>query len=221
MDRFVAHCVATAVITAALAAVSTLRAAPSDAVAPGPAGGPSAAAWAPAVSGPPAQAPSTPGAGMPSSIPTLSLPPESVPMIPSAGRPAVAAPADPGVLAGIAAGQVCADTHQVGVTAYARWHGRIVFSVKQYYSPSCQARYSYAYPWLQFREQDPDYAIGLAVFDTTHDELDGAVTAVDGVGGPDFFSAPVVLPRHTCSEATVHLFLPDDESDTFSEQFCI
>ena len=114
----------------------------------------------------------------------------------------------------------CADAYQVGDTVYARWHGEIAFSVKQFYSPSCHSRYSYCFPWLQFRNQHVSYDVVLSVFDVTHDSLDGAATYLDGVGSPDYWSAPVTAPSGTCTEATIHLFLPDDETDTFTLPSC-
>lgn len=244
MDRFVAHCVATAVITAALAAASTVRAESSGAEAApatttattapaaftrtpvGPAdadrlSGAFPAARVPGVSVPmiPAPAPAGSATAAPSVlVPTVSMPVAS-PLSPDNPLPA-AAGLDTDLASGVSKGAVCADAYQVGPTAYAHWHGEIIFSIKQYYSPSCHARYSYAYPWLQFREQDAAYDVGLAVFDTTHDALDGAVTYVDGIGSPNYWSAPVAVPRGGCTEATAHLFLPDDETDTYSQRFC-
>jgi len=186
MDRFVAHCVATAVITAALAAIPTVLAQPSRAAA-APVGTAAAAA----------------GRTEP-----------SIAILPAA---AVKTEAEPGP----GTGAVCADAYQVGPTVYARWHSQIIFSVKQFYSPSCHARYSYGFPWLSFRDQHVDYDVGLAVFDVTHDSLDGGATYLDGIGSPDYWSAPVPVTPGSCSKAVVHLFLPDDETDTYTSEFCL
>ena len=200
MDRFVAHCVATAVITATLAAIPTVLAQPSGAAAL-PAGPTTGATAAP-----------TPGAatGTPTGTSTPTPPATASPTTPinTGGDPATSK------------GAVCSDAYQVGSTVYAHWHGEIIFSVKQYYSPSCHARYSYGFPWLQFRNQQVSYDVGMSVFDVTHDSLDGGTTYLDGVGSPDYWSAPVTVPAGTCTEATVHLFLPDDETDTFTLPSC-
>jgi hypothetical protein len=114
----------------------------------------------------------------------------------------------------------CSDAYQVGVTSYTHWHGIIAFSVKQFYSPSCHAVYGYAYPWLQFRRLKASYDVGMAVFDVTHDAIDGARTYVGGAGGPDFWSSPVSVPAKTCTEGLAHVFFPDDETDTYTAKFC-
>jgi hypothetical protein len=223
MDRFVAHCVATALITAALAAASTVRAESSGAeAAPPQTAQAAAAARFPAgmpvgatESAADALLPAVPAKGV--SVPLIPAPAGSVPI----GSPPAAGGIDAAVQAGAGKGTVCADAYQVGSTVYAHWHGEIIFSVKQYYSPRCHTRYSYAFPWLQFRESDASYDIGLAVLNLTHDELDGAVTYVNGIGSPNYWSAPVRATPGSCTEATVHLFLPDDETDTYTQKFCL
>jgi hypothetical protein len=115
----------------------------------------------------------------------------------------------------------CSDAYQVGPTAYARWHGAIAFSVKQFYSPRCHASYGYAYPWLQFREKRVDFDLGISEFDVTHDAIDGARTFVDGAGGPYFWSDAVSSSAGTCTEGLAHVFFPDDETDTYTEKFCV
>lgn len=114
----------------------------------------------------------------------------------------------------------CADAHQIGDTAYARWHSIIAFSVKQFYSPSCHALYGYAFPWLQFRLLRVHYDLGMGVFDATHDAIDGARTFVGGAGGPDFWSSPVQVPKGTCAQGLAHVFFPDIETDTFTSKVC-
>jgi hypothetical protein len=115
----------------------------------------------------------------------------------------------------------CPDAFQVGTTSYARWHGMIAFSVKQFYSPKCHSVYGYAYPWLQFRQQKQHYDLGMAVFDLTHDAIAGARTFLNGTGGPDFWSAPFVPTAGTCTQGLAHVFFPDTETDTFTDKFCL
>lgn len=114
----------------------------------------------------------------------------------------------------------CPDAFQVGPAAYARWHGAIAFSVKQFYSPSCHARFGYARAWRRFRDQRVSYDLGIAGFDATHDAIDGARTYVGATGGPDYWSDPVSVPAGTCTEGLAHVFFPDDETDTFTSEFC-
>jgi len=209
MDRFVAHCVATAVITAALAAIPTVLAQPSHAATTTAASSSVAASTA-----------ASTAAGLTADLTDSSVrntvDAEIEPS--TAFLPDTAAPADS--QPNPSTGAVCADAYQVGSTVYDRWHGEIIFSVKQFYSPSCHARYSYAFPWLQFRDQHVTYDIGLSVFDVTHDALDGSVTYLNGIGSPNYWSAPVTVAPGTCTEATIHLFLPDDESDTYTQKAC-
>jgi hypothetical protein len=273
MDRFVAHCVATAAITAALAAVSTVRAEPSGAAEARHGARHSAAARAAARTG--ATQPGTTQAGMTRAATTqnattqsattqsattqtaaVAPPPTSIAApvsgaatttlmsatqaaavpgvsIPAATTPAVSMPVAspltsedttslPAAAAGsgVSKGAVCADAYQVGPTTYAYWHGEIIFSVKQFYSPSCHARYSYGFAWLQFRDQNVPYEVGLAVYDTKRDELDGGAQFEDGIGSPNYWSAPVTVSAGSCTEANVHLFLPDDETDTYTQKVC-
>ena len=204
MDRLAAHIVATALLTAALAAVPLALAKPTSeastfkAALPAAATvSPSASAAASAVSTAPAPSAPTPTAPAPSATPKTSATKPALVPIP------------------------CPDAYQVGTTAYARWHGMVAFSVKQFYSPNCHTVYGYAYPWLQFREQKQHYDLGMAVFDLTHDAIVGARTFVNGAGGPDFWSAPFVPTAGTCTQGLAHVFFPDDETDTFTDKFCL
>jgi hypothetical protein len=194
MDRFVAHCVATAVITA-VAAVPTVLAQPSGAAALS----------------------AGPAAGNVRTVPSITILPAAITQTATVQTGTVQTETTPAP----GKGAVCADAYQVGQTVYAHWHGEVIFSVKQYYSPSCHARYSYAFPWLQFRNQHVSYDVGLAVFDVTQDSLDGGTTYVNGIGSPNYWSAPVAVPAGDCTEATVHLFLPDDETDAYTQKFCL
>ena len=64
------------------------------------------------------------------------------------------------------------------------------------------------------------FDLGMADFDLTHDAIDGAQTYVAGAGGPDFWSDPVVVPAGTCTQGLAHIFFPDDETDTFTDEYC-
>ncbi|HEU5356796.1 MAG TPA: hypothetical protein VFU65_20170 [Actinocrinis sp.] len=217
MDRLAAHVVATALLTAALAAVplaldkptseaSTIKAA-LPAATHSPAFAPAASAK---LSGATAAPTRTAQSSAAASTATPSATPTPKPTSPSS-------PAPKPVLVPIP----CPDAYQVGTTAYARWHGMIAFSVKQFYSPKCHTVYGYAYPWLQFRVQKQPYDLGMAVFDLTHDAIVGARTFVNGTGGPDFWSAPFVATAGTCTQGLAHVFFPDTETDTFTDKFCL
>jgi hypothetical protein len=201
MDRLAAHIVATAVLTVALAAIPTVMAQPasSSSAAPAPTQ-PSTSPSAPSASGPSASA--SPSAPLKPPAPHWDPP--------AAYRRHEAVPP-----------YHCPDAFQVGPTEYARWHGAIAFSVRQFYSPSCHARFGYAHAWLQFRSMRVNYDVGLADFDVTHDAINGARTFVGGAGGPDFWSDEVAVPAGSCTEGLVHVFFPDDETDTFTDKFCV
>lgn len=215
MDRLAAHVVATALLTAALAAVplaldkptseaSTIKTALQTATL--------SAALAPAASAKVSGAPATPARTVQASTAASG----AVSAAASSATPS-ATPTPKPVLVPIP----CPDAYQVGTTAYARWHGMIAFSVKQFYSPKCHTVYGYAYPWLQFRVQKQPYDLGMAVFDLTHDAIVGARTFVNGTGGPDFWSAPFIPTAGTCTQGLAHVFFPDTESDTFTDKFCV
>ncbi|MBS2961955.1 hypothetical protein KGA66_02765 [Actinocrinis puniceicyclus] len=114
----------------------------------------------------------------------------------------------------------CPDARQVGATSYARRHGLIAFSVKQFYSPTCHSVYAYAYPWLQFRELKQRYGVGLAVFDAAHDAINGARSFVAAAGDRGFWSAPYVPPAGACTQGLVHIFFTDTETDTLTREHC-
>lgn len=190
MDRLAAHIIATAVFTAALAAVPAVLSAPA--------------------------AHSSETATHSSKAATPSKTSASSPALSSASSSSTTA----ATTLASAQSVPCSDAYQVGTTAYARWHGMIAFSVKQFYSPKCHQVYGYAYPWLQFRVRKVHYDVGVADFDATHDAIDGARTFLGGAGGPDFWSSPVSVPAGTCSEGLTHVFFPDDETDTFTTAWC-
>lgn len=193
MDRLAAHVIATALLTAALAAVPVAMANPTSEASTFKAALP-AATVSPSVS-------AAASAATPAPAPTAA--PKASPTKPAL----VPIP--------------CPDAYQVGTTAYARWHGMVAFSVKQFYSPNCHTVYGYAYPWLQFREQKQHYDLGMAAFDLTHDAIVGARTFLNGAGGPDFWSAPFVPTAGTCTQGLAHVFFSDTETDTFTDKFCL
>lgn len=200
MDRFAAHIVATAVLTIALAAIPTAMAQPASS--PSSSAAPSSPrAPKPAPTATPAQASASPSAPSKADAPEWRAHGEH-------RRHMIALPPN------------CPDAFQVGPTRYARWHGEVAFSVKQFYSPRCRARFGYAHPWLSFRAAQVNFDLGMAEFDLTHDTIDGARTFIAGAGGPDFWSNPVVVPAGTCTQGLVHVFFPDDETDTFTDTYC-
>ncbi len=66
----------------------------------------------------------------------------------------------------------------VSPTVYAHWHGEIIFSVKEFYSPACHDFYGYSFAWLRFRRLHVPFDVGMAVYDVTHDAIDGARTYI-------------------------------------------
>jgi hypothetical protein len=124
-------------------------------------------------------------------------------------------------------GGPCADVHQVGQTVHQIYHGMIAFSVKEFYSPDCHDYYGYSFSWLQFRNLHVRFDVGMAVYDTTHDGIDGARTYIGGAGGPDYWSAPVPAAHGTCYQAEGHYFYYPpkapygfEEGDTLSTKIC-
>lgn len=209
MDRLAAHIVATAVLTVALAAIPTAMAQPASSSSAAP-----SSARTPAAD--PTQTPNSPSA------PSISAAP--------AGPQELVAPdwrehGEHGERGEHRRHEIvlppnCPDAFQVGPTRFARWHGEVAFSVKQFYSPRCHARFGYAHPWLSFRAEHVSFDLGMADFDITHDAIDGARTFVAGAGGPDFWSDPVMVPAGTCTQGLAHVFFPDDETDTFTDEYC-
>lgn len=202
MDRLAAHVVATAVLTAALAAVPTAMAANSTLAT-------TAATPSPKPTTSASTSLSASGSAAASASPSA---PTSTPAQPAVPVPSKRSHTEP---------LPCPDAHQIGTTAYARWHGTVAFSVKLYYSTQCRETYGYAYPWLQFRMMKVHYDLGMGVFDVTHDAIDGARTFVGGAGGPDFWSSPVTVAAGTCTQALAHVFYPDTETDTFTDKICV
>lgn len=211
MDRLAAHIVATAVLTVALAAIPTVMAQPASSSSTVP-----SRAQTPAPTSTPTQSSTAPSASAPSASGSGSATP-AAPQKPASPkrrtheehrRHETVLPPN------------CPDAFQVGPTQYASWHGAIAFSVKQFYSPRCHARFGYAHPWLSFSAEHVSFDLGMADFDLTHDAIDGAETFVGGAGGPDFWSDPVVVPAGTCTQGLAHVFFPDDETDTFTSTYC-
>jgi hypothetical protein len=113
----------------------------------------------------------------------------------------------------------CTDVRQIGRTAYVRWHGMTIFSVKQYASPTCGLRFGYAYAWRQFRLRHVPYELGVAVFDSTHDRYLGARQFASG-GGPAFWSTGVTTTRGACTQAIVEVWPPNDDLGAVSTKVC-
>ena len=124
-------------------------------------------------------------------------------------------------------GGPCADAYQVGQTVHELYNGMVAFSVKEYYSPACHDYYGYSFAWLQFRKLHVPFDVGMAVYDTTHDSIDGARTYAGGIGGPNYWSAPVPAERNACYQAEGHYFYypPNSrygfvEGDSLSTKIC-
>ncbi|GIG58441.1 hypothetical protein Lfu02_28130 [Longispora fulva] len=49
----------------------------------------------------------------------------------------------------------CSDSYQIGPTALLSWNGESAASVKQFWSPRCQANFAYLYVWQSFRTNHP------------------------------------------------------------------
>ena len=124
-------------------------------------------------------------------------------------------------------GGPCADVRQVGETTHETYHGMVAFSVKEFYSPSCHDYYGYSFAWLQFRKLHVPFDVGMAVYDVTHDAIDGAHTFIGGAGGPDYWSAPVPAEHDACYQGEGHYFYYPakspygfEEGDTLSTKVC-
>ncbi|GIG58439.1 hypothetical protein Lfu02_28110 [Longispora fulva] len=60
----------------------------------------------------------------------------------------------------------CSDTYQLGSTGYIDVDGQRAASVKQFWSPKCQANFAYVYLWQSFRTSHPGkwtVLVGLTV----------------------------------------------------------
>jgi hypothetical protein len=197
MDRLAAHVIATAALTVTLATVPVLFADASHAA-------------------------TTPAANAKSTqVQTSTVP--NAQNGPTWQTP-VTVPEHPRLLF---SGGPCADVRQVGQTAHEVFDGKVAFSVKEYYSPACHDYYGYSFAWLQFRDLHIRYDVGMAVYDVTHDSIDGARTYVGGVGGPNYWSAPVPATKNTCFQGEGHYFYyPANspygfaEGDTRSPKVC-
>lgn len=127
----------------------------------------------------------------------------------------------------IAPVQPCSDRFQVGQTRHEVYQGIVAFSVEEFYSPSCHAMYGYSYASPQFRALHVRYDVGMAVYDETHGAIDGAATAIGGIGGPAYWSAAVHVVPGTCYEGEGHYFYyPPNapggfiEGDTRTDEVC-
>jgi hypothetical protein len=123
--------------------------------------------------------------------------------------------------------QPCSDRVQVGQAAHEIYQGIVAFSIEEFYSPSCHAMYGYSFASSQFRALHVRYDVGMAVYDETHGAIDGAATAIGGVGGPAYWSAAVHVVPGTCYEGEGHYFYyPPSapggfiEGDTRTDEVC-
>ena len=222
MDRLAAHVIATAALTVTLATVPVLFAdachaatAPASATAPLPQSSNDAR---------------TTGAAALPALPPLAAQAaayqtaQAKTAAPAAGAAGTAAAKKPRLLF---SGGPCADVHQVGQTVHEIYHGIAAFSVKEFYSPGCHSYYGYSFAWLQFRRLHVHFDVGMAVYDATHDAIDGARTYIGGAGGPDYWSAPVSAVKGVCTQGEGHYFYypPNspagfEEGDMLSTKVC-
>lgn len=63
---------------------------------------------------------------------------------------------------------VCSDARQIGTRGLIRRHGKVIASVKQFYSRACNENYGYLWVWKSFRDSDPrpyDVTVGVYNWD--------------------------------------------------------
>ncbi|WP_255952999.1 hypothetical protein [Streptomyces odontomachi] len=77
------------------------------------------------------------------------------------------------------AADVCGDATQVGSTAYIDKNGAHIASVKQFYSPSCQATFGYLWIWQSHRDAVPSDDLSVGVYDSTTQEIVGQHDWID------------------------------------------
>ena len=229
MDRLAVHVIATAALTVTLATVPALFAATCHASstaaitrtathAPSALSAaavlPAAIAVLPALSGQ-AQTPAEAAAAHPGAPAS----PRPAPTRPGSGHGRRLFPSQPD--------RHCADVHQVGHTAYARYRGMIAFSVRQFYSADCRTYYGFSYAWHRFRRLHVPFDVGMAVYNTHTDAIDGAVSYTGGRGGPGYWSAAVTAQPGQCTRGEGHYFYyPADapggfiEGDTLTTPAC-
>jgi hypothetical protein len=112
----------------------------------------------------------------------------------------------------------CTDLHQIGQTAYIRWNGMTIFSVRQYASPHCDLRYGEAYAWLQFRQRHIPYELGVALFDDTHNRYLDARQFTPATGTT--FWSTAATPHNTCTQATAEAWPPNEDLAAQSTRVC-
>ena len=66
-----------------------------------------------------------------------------------------------------AAAVPCRDAYPIGKTGYIRYGGRVIASVKQYFSPRCRKNWGYVWVWQSFRNRRIPYDVGVAVYSYT------------------------------------------------------
>jgi hypothetical protein len=214
MERLAVHVIATAAVTVTLATVPMLF--PDACHASSSAAAQSATTRAATHASSTSTAPAPAVAVLPAlseqaqTLPAASAPAGTAFATPSAPGTAPTPPAarpDRGRLTlPVLPDRPCADARQVGHTAYARYRGTIAFSVRQYFSPSCHAYYGYSYAWHRFRGLRVPFDVGVAVYDSHSDAIDGAKAYVQGKGGPSYWSAAVAAESGRCTQGEGHFF---------------
>lgn len=240
MDRLAVHVIATAALTVTLATVPVLFA---DACHAAASSSSSSAAPTAADTRATTHATSHPAALPPAVavLPALAGQAQTqTPAAPAATGPAQPAPAASGpapatagvrprgrVLLPVLPDRPCADARPIGHTAYARYRGMIAFTVRQYFSPTCHAYYAHAYAWHGFRRLHVPFDVGMAVYNTHSDAIDGAESYLGGEGGPGYWSAAVPARPGQCTRGEGHFFYyPSDapggfiEGDTLTSPAC-
>jgi hypothetical protein len=222
MDRLAAHVIATAALTVTLATVPVLFADASHAA--------TRTASVPAAAADPSPSPA--GDTLPGTVVRPPQPPraagaQTAPSPAAGARSPRSAPRTAWTRPPRPAGRPCADVRQVGGTAHALYHGMIAFSVRQYYSSSCDSYYGYSFVWSRFRKLHVRYDVGMAVDDTTRDAIDGARTYIGGAGGPAYWSVAVPAAKGECTQGDGHYFYYPahskygfEEADTVSPKVC-
>jgi hypothetical protein len=103
---------------------------------------------------------------------------------------------------------VCSDAYQIGATAYINRGGAHVASVKQFYSPKCQANYGYVWVWESFRSKIKDYDVSTGVYSYARDEVVGQ-DWWNATNSQEFWSMPADTVKE-CTAAIGTLRAPGD-----------
>ncbi|GIG58438.1 hypothetical protein Lfu02_28100 [Longispora fulva] len=96
----------------------------------------------------------------------------------------------------------CSDTFQVSSTGYIDVDGQRAASVKQFWSPKCQANFGYLYVWQSFRNSHPHSVWTVDVGVTYHGGQSGSDGGYfENTSGSDFWSGPFA-GRGICTGVT-------------------